>query len=164
MGFIDYSDRKDQILDEIVRDLSLGVPFREICRRPGMPTRTAIWQWEQQDPELRRRIAEAKLLGADSIAEQALAIADNVEEDPASRKVRVWTRLQLLAKWFPKQYGEKIIQEHSGHLSQQILVVSGVPRLASPVIDGELASGPQIEVQDLLGEPAPGDEDDDDLW
>jgi hypothetical protein len=54
-------------------------------------------------------------------------------------------------------------------MSQQILVVSGVPRISGPVIDGELASVQQIEAQDLLGQPQPGDELDDDddnsdLW
>ena len=35
-----------------------------------------------------------------------LTIADNTEEDPASRRVRVETRLKLLAKWCPRRYGD----------------------------------------------------------
>lgn len=30
------------------------------------------------------------------------------------RKLQVWTRLQLLAKWAPKKYGESIRQELTG--------------------------------------------------
>ena len=35
-----------------------------------------------------------------------------MEEDPASRKVRIWTRLQLLSKWYPKKYGDRVLNEN----------------------------------------------------
>ena len=43
-----------------------------------------------------------------------LEIADDREEDPASRRVRIETRLKLLAKWDPKRYGDRLQAELTG--------------------------------------------------
>jgi hypothetical protein len=32
----------------------------------------------------------------------------------ANRKLRIYTRLQLLAKWNPKRYGDRVEVEHQG--------------------------------------------------
>jgi hypothetical protein len=45
--------------------------------------------------------------GGHEIADECIEIADDKAEDPASRRVRVETRLKLLAKWNPKMYGER---------------------------------------------------------
>jgi hypothetical protein len=81
------------------------------------------------DEELSRHIARAREAGFDQIALDALSIADNSERDtvltdkggeiPNSEwisrsRLRVETRLKLLAKWDPKRYGERISQEISG--------------------------------------------------
>ena len=49
----------------------------------------------------------ARERGGHEIADQCIEIADDQEEDPASRRVRVETRLKLLAKWHPTRYGEQ---------------------------------------------------------
>lgn len=79
--------------------------------------------------EVSAAIAGAREAGFDRIALDALAIADNTEQDtiltdkgseiPNSEwisrsKLRVETRLKLLAKWDPKRYGERMAQEISG--------------------------------------------------
>jgi len=84
-----------------------------------------------QDPAFSRAIARAREAGFDRIALDALEIADNIgnehkdtietkfgeipnKEWVMRSKLRVETRLKLLAKWDPKRYGDLIKQEVSG--------------------------------------------------
>lgn len=101
-------ERTPEVMDEIVRRISEGEPLRQICRSAHMPNWQRVYEWIDADADFAGRIAHARAQGADAIAEQALEIADNVTEDPASRRVRVDTRLKLLAKWQPKKYGDAV--------------------------------------------------------
>lgn len=78
-----------------------------------------VWNWQDSDEAVSLAIARAREIGGDAIAVQALAIADEREEDPASRRVMVETRLKLLAKWHPKRYGDKI--ELNGTVRQELV-------------------------------------------
>jgi len=118
------SKRSSQVEDEVCRRLSDGETLRSICRDERMPSWRSIYDWIAQDADFASRIARARELGADAIAEQILDIADTpvvgeeIEESESGMKVRradmlghrklqVETRLKLLAKWFPKKYGDK---------------------------------------------------------
>lgn len=109
--------RTQAIEDEIVSRISAGEPLASICREDHMPGLTTVWEWTKKDATLAERIARAREAGHDVIAAGALAIAD--EPPPmtergvdsghvAWQKNRIWTRLQLLAKWDPKRYGDKL--------------------------------------------------------
>lgn len=118
---------------KILEQLSKGTPLTIICAKPGMPCDDTVRNWAAADPAFSRDIARAREAGFDQIALDALAIADEVtDKDTISftkgdqvvempnkewilrSKLRVETRLKLLAKWDPKRYGEKITQEISG--------------------------------------------------
>lgn len=118
-----------EILQRIVDGLSQGTPLTVICREEGMPHDSTVRNWMEADPEVSLAIARAREAGFDQIALDALAIADNSERDtiltdkggevPNSEwisrsRLRVETRLKLLAKWDPKRYGERVAQEISG--------------------------------------------------
>ena len=116
------SKRTPELIAEIVERLSKGEPLAKICRDEHMPDRKSIWNWEQEDPELSPRIAHAREAGFDVIALNALEIADDGSRDYAigedgfvlnhdhiqRSRLRVDTRLKLLAKWDPKRYGDKV--------------------------------------------------------
>lgn len=102
------SIRTKAIDAEICKRLANGEPLAEICRRKGMPAYRTVRDWRDSDPGFDANIARAREDGEDVIASGCLRIADNTKENPNSRKVRIWTRLQLLAKWNPKKYGEKV--------------------------------------------------------
>ena len=118
-----------EIALSICRQLSDGIPLREICRQEGMPAWQTVYDWMYRDEDLSRAIARARELGYDALAEQCLEIADTLhmgtkkvyssgaEDDEDSmtvteedmlghRKLRIETRLKLLAKFNPKKYGE----------------------------------------------------------
>lgn len=112
------------VADEIrlLQGLSEGVPLRTLCRELGLG-RWVVYRWIDADERFAARVAQARLQGHDALAEEALEIADASEGDWKERergsggpvavtdhiqraKLRVDTRLRLLAKWDPRRYGE----------------------------------------------------------
>jgi hypothetical protein len=71
-----------------------------------MPAWRTVYEWMEQDAAFSAAITQAREVGFDAIALDGLKIADDVAEDPASRRVRTDYRLKLLAKWDPKRYGD----------------------------------------------------------
>ncbi len=115
----------EAIVDEIMRDLSDGITLREITRRDHMPNWRTVYDWLDASPELSARFARAREKGFDAIAEECLDIAEDGSNDWMTRrssagvdyetldqehvqrsKLRIDTRLKLLAKWSPRRYGE----------------------------------------------------------
>ena len=120
------------IAREIIAGLSAGTPLTILCASSRMPSDDTVRNWATADPGFSRDIARAREAGFDRIALDALAIADAGERDTIAfekngqmveipdkewmlrSKLRVETRLKLLAKWDPKRYGEKVTTEISG--------------------------------------------------
>lgn len=131
-----------EMADKIVEWIASGKTLRAFCREPGSPGWRTVYDWISSDQSFAARIAHARDLGADAIAEEALAIADTTVEGVTvttddkgtkevrgdmlgHRKLQVETRLKLLAKWYPQKYGDKIEQTHRGDV-QLILTGSDV--------------------------------------
>lgn len=121
------------LIEAIVERLSTGEPMAKICRDEGMPAYRTVLSWMNEKDEsgtqtergayVSALIARAREEGFDRLAEQCLEIADDGTRDYGTRedgtafvdhdhiqrsKLRIDTRLKLLAKWDPKRYGEKI--------------------------------------------------------
>lgn len=117
---------------KIIERLSSGEPLQQICRDAGMPSANAVYDWTDPDrrpdyiPEhLAGDFARARARGHDAIAADCLVIANTpevgeevtVKPDGAEevrrgdmlghRKLKIETRLKLLAKW-DKRYADKI--------------------------------------------------------
>jgi hypothetical protein len=105
--------------DAIVAWIAAGKTLRDFCRQDGMPHYSTVYDWLAKDAEFAQRIAHARDCGYDVIADECLQIIDSAT-DANLGKARVWTRLQLLAKWNPKKYGEKIT--HAGDETQPLVV------------------------------------------
>lgn len=105
---------------EVVARLSKGEPLAQICRDEGMPAPETIRMWMREDQNISNAIARAREDGFDQIATDALLIADDangdfIDTEEGQRfqpehvqrsKLKVETRLKLLAKWDPKRYGD----------------------------------------------------------
>jgi hypothetical protein len=117
----------EEILNEICSRLSKGEPLAQICRDDHMPSDGTVRAWMKAQPEVSDAIARAREAGFDEIALDCLRIADDTGGDTkflsdgqgstkeaantewiSRSKLRVETRLKLLAKWDPKRYGEKL--------------------------------------------------------
>jgi hypothetical protein len=114
---------RDVVVAELCERLSRGEPMASICRSEGMPDVNTINMWRDTDAEINSRVAHARDLGFDHLAADCLHIADDngldtrvndagvtvVDRDHIQRaKLRIETRLKLLACWDPRRYGNKV--------------------------------------------------------
>ena len=128
-----------ELEDSIIERLSNGEPLRQICRDEGMPSWRTVYRWLEKNESLMSRFARARELGHDAISEECLDIADDSRNDWMQKeldngrvidvlnsehvqrsKLRIETRLKLLAKWNPKKYGERIDLNHGGQKDNQL--------------------------------------------
>lgn len=149
--------------NEILAWIADGKPLREWCRTEGNPTFVTVYNWLDKDKEFALRFAQAREVGQDVIAQECLEIADNGENDWMERtgkkgesigwmvngeavlrsRLRVDTRLKLLAKWNPKKWGDKLQTEHTGELGIKTILVPSAPKdkgkrpKAAPAFDSE---------------------------
>lgn len=125
---------RDVFVPKICARLATGKePMTVVCEKLGVPVRT-VNDWRKADAEIAAQFDEARDLGIDAIAHDALVIADTpqlgvieklepgkdgqlvvverrTEDMLGHRKLQVETRLKLLAKWDPRRYGDKM--QHS---------------------------------------------------
>lgn len=125
-----------ETLDEVCRRLATGEPLAVICRDDEMPCPNTVRAWGAADNAVSERIARAREDGEDALAADCLAIADDssgdyrvgekgpiFDSDHVQRsKLRIETRLKLLAKFNPKRWGDRTQHEHTGKLSLESLV------------------------------------------
>ena len=118
------------VFAQILERLSAGEPLAQICRSDGMPSAHTVRSWQVKREDVREAIAAAREAGEEVIASDCLAIADDGHNDwqegkygpmpngevVQRSKLRVWTRLQLLARWNPKKWAERqshqMLDEH----------------------------------------------------
>jgi hypothetical protein len=121
-----------KFIPDILQWIAGGQTLREYCRQEGKPSYGTVYDWRDEDEDFHSRFARAREIGEELIAQQCLAIADttcpgqivtekadgSVEVKTADmiehRKLQIHTRLQLLAKWNPKKYGDFMRNEVSG--------------------------------------------------
>ena len=125
------------LAEEVCERLSNGETLEDICRSAHMPATRTVYLWTETYASFAADFARARTRGFDAIAAQTLEIADEARNDWMERaareeggepgkafdaehvqrsKLRIETRLKLLAKWDPKRYGEKLGLEHSGNI------------------------------------------------
>lgn len=102
--------RTPQVIDRLLSGLADGKTLRALCREDEMPNWRTVYDWIEADADLAAQVAHARDLGFDAIAEDVFDIADNtraISEHVQLSKMRIDTRLKLLACWNPKKYGNK---------------------------------------------------------
>lgn len=129
------------LVKEICQRLSLGEPLAQICRDKHIPCPSTIRRWADKDESISLLIARARDDGFDYIAADCFNIADDgtndymqsLDSDGAMAfklngehiqrsKLRIDTRLKLLAKWNPKKYGDNATLKHSGDSKEPIQI------------------------------------------
>lgn len=99
-----------ELIETVLEAVGEGTPLRQLCREHNF-SKSAWYRLMAADAELQGRFMRARDEGADAIAEEALEIADSADpaRDVQRDKLRVETRLKLLAKWHPKKYGDRTL-------------------------------------------------------
>lgn len=117
-----------EIADEICARLATGETLADICRDDHMPAVRTVSHWKEASEAFKADFACAREEGYDRIASDCLRIADDTDNDTlitehgdrpntewiSRSKLRIETRLKLLAKWDPKRYGDKVDVNHGG--------------------------------------------------
>lgn len=117
-----------EIADEICEWIRQGKTLREFCRQDGKPSWRTVYDWLEKDEGFATRFARAREDGHEVLAQECQQIADEncVDHvDVQRNRLRIETRLKLLAKWNPKKWGDKQAVDHNG--SVNISVITGVP-------------------------------------
>jgi hypothetical protein len=146
------TSRTPAVEKRIIDGLCDGTPLRALCREDGMPNWRTVYDWIAADADLAARIAHARDLGYDAIAEDVLDIADDGTNDYVERKrqdgsldtvldsehvqrskLRIETRLKLLAKWNPKKYGDKQTVDVGNKDGESLKVESNAAEIAAEV-------------------------------
>lgn len=109
----------------LVEWVSEGKPARQWCALPGNPKKTWVYKQIGEDPKFAAEMEAARERGADAIAQDSLDIIDTAPEFVRTQygqsrdgahvqwlKNRAYHRLQLLAKWHPAKYGDRL--SHTG--------------------------------------------------
>lgn len=132
--------KSPELLASICDRLSKGEPLAAICRGEGMPCDDTVRNWMDADAEVSRAIARAREAGEEWLAAECLQIADTPEVGAETttkadgtvetregdmlghRKLRIDTRLKLLAKWNPRKWGDRQTIEHDvvGNLADRL--------------------------------------------
>lgn len=147
---------------EICTRLAAGESLRRVCRRPGMPDPSTVYDWlnDPRKAEFTEQYSRARAAQADTYADEIVDIADDSKNDyiegengpelnPEAvqrARLRVDARKWFASKLAPKKYGEKI--EHTGEVTHRHLTLAELDerlKLArarpGQVVDGELAEG-----------------------
>lgn len=129
----------EDIAEELSEWIAHGKTLREFCRQEGKPAWRTVYDWLRKDKEFSTRIAHARDLGYDAIAEETLAIIDEPPPSDMNGKTdngyvvwsknRVEQRMKLLAKWSPKKYGDKVGIEHSGSVALDAAILEARKRV-----------------------------------
>lgn len=117
----------------ICEGLTQGRSLIDVCREINVPDST-VDSWADRDPKFGVRYAYARSRRFARIAEECLTIADDTSQDDiidqhgfrrpnkewiARSRVKIDTRLRLLALWDPKKYGAKL--ELNGEMTTRSL-------------------------------------------
>jgi len=128
----------DELGEEICRRMEEGTTLFQICLADDMPARTSVYDWRDKFPAFADRFTRARVRQMHSWADETVHIADDGTTDYITKKgrngqeyeafdsehvqrskLRVDTRLRLMAVIAPHVYGEKVSIEHTGDITVQ---------------------------------------------
>jgi hypothetical protein len=143
--------RRSALIEEtLLAGIADGRTLADMCRQIGI-NRNTVLDWTK-DEDFAARMARARALGFDAIADQMLEIADDSRNDWVARadaaagdaparnpeniaraKLRIDTRARLLASWNPKRYATQPSFAGMAGMAGMIGVVTGAADARAPV-------------------------------
>jgi hypothetical protein len=119
----DYTEEKATLICDLLCE---GKSLVEICGLEGMPHRSTVFRWIEANEGFRNKYARAREDQAELMADQLLAIADDMSNDVSGElkmpnavavqraKLQIDTRKWIASKLLPKKYGDRNITELQG--------------------------------------------------
>jgi len=126
-----HSKFSQKLVDEICELIAGGMSLRNVCKRPGMPSRETVCQWLNHREEFRKAYSAAYVAQADSIEEEMAEIEGRLMRaknpiDAQRAKVALSSMQWRAERRAPKKYGTKIQQEITGRDGGPV-VIAGAP-------------------------------------
>lgn len=123
-----------------------------------MPTQTTVYKWLNQYPEFAKKYAQARVLSADFMLEQIIAISDDSRGDYSPdnynkgktpgyefngehvmrSRLMVDTRKWAMSKLMPKKYGDKIDMTTNGKDVVMPILGTLTPPIAEEITPPEI--------------------------
>ena len=130
-----YAAKSPELTQKVLRRIASGETLASLGRKLNFTP--AVWyNWVERDAELEVAYARAREVGHDALADGLLEIADEVatrSEDIQKAKLRIETRLKLLACWNPRKYGNKQTVDVGNKDGEALKVESNVDTVAAAV-------------------------------
>lgn len=109
------SYNKEEILEKVCEGLLNGNSLRKICLEEGMPNKSTVLRWLNEEDEFATTIARARDLQADSLFDDMTEIVNemiNGNIDATTAKTAIWSKQWQASKLKPKKYGDRILNEN----------------------------------------------------
>jgi hypothetical protein len=128
----------DQIFDYVCENIEKGRALRKVLKDENMPSSKTFFNWLDLYPEKVKQYARATEIRAEAIFDDILSIADEnsndtyitddglerVNNDVIQRsRLRIDARKWVLSKLNPKKFGDKVQNELSGTITQEVLKI-----------------------------------------
>ena len=129
----EYTEDKGMAICDWIRQ---GKSLNSYCKQAGMGIETP-YRWLRTYPSFRESYAQAQEDRADTMADQLLAVADDLPPDATMEQVQI-AKLRLDArKWIasklrPGKWGDKQVVEHTGG---GINIQIGIPQKPTAVLE-----------------------------
>lgn len=105
-------------LKDICRSIARGESLRSIAADYVVDEST-LREWLRADPDRAAAYDAARVDRAHRYADEIVELADSTGDgiNDKQRRLQIDTRKWLASKFYPKMYGERIMQEHSGTIN-----------------------------------------------
>ena len=150
----------DELAATICERIEHGETLMKVCRDKAMPVRSTVNLWRDKFPAFSAAFQRARVFQMGAFEDDALAIADDGTTDYITKKgrngqeyeafdsehvqrskLRVDTRLRLMAVIAPHVYGEKVEVQHSGTVVHELSDRETMRRMALFLLEDRAAGG-----------------------
>lgn len=114
------TDYTEELAAYICERIASGESLNKICLPDDMPNKASVYLWLTKHQAFSDMYTRAREDQADTLADEIADIADDLTDDPNSRRVRVDARKWVAAKLKPRKYGDRT--DHNVALSGKVLL------------------------------------------
>jgi hypothetical protein len=148
-----YSDETASVICELLAE---GESLLSILKMDGMPGRTTLYRWIDENEQFRNNYTRAREAQADHFAEQIIEIADDPTIEPDRIRGRVDARKWYTSKVAAKKYGDRSTTEHqlNGTLAFESAGLSALADFVKQALAGRTAPVIEADVSERSLLPA----------
>src|ERR1700739_2914151 len=71
----------EELVEEFLALVEDGIPYTNVCKMPGMPRVSTIWNWKSAHPEFAAKLSRAMAIGCHVLVGDNFTIADDSSND-----------------------------------------------------------------------------------